>query len=178
MTDGHRNEPRIYPVGKNLFAIVEPLIYEWNAEGFDQKLIIPASIQDPFIFDGASIPVFATFLTWLIPGVETIYPMGLHIYATAFHDFLFAYQGRIPKGTHVKFSCGVWVDARHRWTFTESNRLFGRMLKEDGVEKTERELMKAGVQSLVGKWCWHVRPRDERLCSIMKTHKMRPLEDY
>jgi hypothetical protein len=157
-TPGVHNEPQVYPVKKNLFEIREPLWYEWCIDGIWQRLIIPASKEKPFRFDGATIPVWATFLTWLLPWLETIYPMGLHIYDTAFHDWLWKYKGRIPLGTHLVTrphcpmgSC-IWVDAEHVWTFTETNRLFGRQLKEDGVGVDERNVMKQAVETLIGRF--------------------------
>ena len=150
MTAGHHNRPRIYELPHNLFMIKESLRYEWTLELIPQRVTIKASEEEPFIFDGASIPVIATFISWLIPFLETIYPMGVHIYATAFHDWMFKYQGRLPIGSHEKFVDGEWVDAGHVWSFTECNRFFGRLMKEDGTGKNERMVMQASVQSLIG----------------------------
>jgi hypothetical protein len=167
---GIHNEPQVYPVKGNLYEIREPLWYVWTIDGVTQKLIVPASKEKPFRFDGASIPVWATFLTWLIPGLKTIYPMGIHIYDTAFHDFTWLYKGRVPLGTHLvrkitpvspewrrvypgnPETIEHWIDAQHVWTFTETNRLFGRQLKEDGVGPNERNVMKDVVESPIGRF--------------------------
>lgn len=165
---GRHNEPRIWPVENNLYMFMEPLVYEWETPIKNrlvfQRLTIAASPIDPYVFDGASIPAEATLLTKWLPFVKTIYPMGLHIYSTAFHDFIWEYQGRIPIGSHDVYREGEWVDACHIWKFTESNRLFGRQMKEDGVGKTERLIMQATVQTPIGyfNWCQGDPPPDAR----------------
>lgn len=154
MADGYHNRPRIYELPNNLYKIEEPLQYSWTVNGVPNRLTIMASPSEPYIWDGASIPPVATFITWILPWFQTIYPMGLHIYASAFHDELFKYQGRIPEGMHEVYKDGAWVDADKIWTFTECNKLFARHLREDGVGKKERRAMYLSVQSPIGYYNW------------------------
>lgn len=150
------NSPKIIPIDHNLFRLEEDFIYEWTLEETPQKI----TIKSGFEFDGASIPEIGTTITWLLPWFETIYPMGKHIYAALIHDFIWKYKGRIPLNSHQMLINNEWVDAGYDkdgkliWTFTTSNKLFARMLREDGVGKRERRAMFLTVQSPVGYWNW------------------------
>ena len=148
--EGYHNAPRIDPIPGNMFELAEDFIYEWEKHGVPQRLTIGAG----FPFDGASIPEAATFLTWLLPFFKTIRPMGMHIYAALVHDYIFMYRGMLPKGAHKALVNGQWMDAHHKWTFTQANKLFARMLREDGVRRRERRAMFLAVQSPIGYISW------------------------
>lgn len=155
MNIGKHNTPQIIPIEDNRFKTLGDFVYEWEINGVKQRITIKAGQ----IFDGASIPAFATFMTWALPGFDTIYPMGQHIYAALVHDKIWEYRGRLPEGLHQKqLANGEWVDAAYDskgkpvWTRTASNKLFIRMLREDGVPKKERRAMYLAVQYTPFAW--------------------------
>lgn len=156
---GVHNTPQIVPIAGNKFKLLDDFVYLWEADGVRQRFTVHAGQ----VFDGASIPAFATFLTWLVPGFDTIYPMGNHVYAALVHDKIWEYRGRLPEGIHKKeLPNGDLVDAVYNekgspvWTMSTSNRLFARMLREDGVGKKERRAMYAAVQyTPMAWWAWY-----------------------
>ena len=155
-TVGQFNDPTIIPLPRNLLLIRESLVYTWEVDGVTNRFTLPAG----FIYDGASIPSWATWLSAALPWFETIYPYGIHVRAAAFHDFIWMYKGRLPKGAHVKHVGGQWVEAAYTddgkpvWTFTSSNKLFARHLRELGVGIKERRAMYLAVASPIGRWNW------------------------
>lgn len=152
----------IRPLPHNMYELTDDLFYTWHFDGFTRRIKVPKG----FPYDGASIPEFGTFITWLLPWFETIHPMGAHWRATAFHDFIWMYQGRIPVGCYDVLYHGEWVDiglvpefaAKIKngqvFTFESSNRLFGRHLKEDGIGRNERNTMEWSVNTPIGKRNW------------------------
>lgn len=162
---GKHNDAAFVPVlhptkpGKTLYRLTEDFVYAWTAQGTKQRITIKAGFE----WDGASIPEIATFVTWLIPWFETIQPMGKHAYASLLHDYLWMYRGQLPVGVH-EYLCGDgrWRDAAYNaltgepvWDYHSSNRLFLRVLGEDGVGKAERDAMYAAVNyTLTSRWMW------------------------
>lgn len=155
-TIGQFNDPRYKPMPKNLILLREDLTYIYEVNGITNRLTIPAG----FIFDGASVPSWATWLSAALPWFDTIYPFGDHLFAAAFHDKIWQYKGRMPLGFHQSHINGQWVDAAYGsdgkpvWTFTTSNKLFARHLRELGVGKKERRAMYLAVASPIGRWNW------------------------
>lgn len=153
---GQFNNPPINPYPNNLIIIEGPLEYTWQVDGVTNRFTIPSG----FVFDGASIPLWATLITKLLPFFQTIYPYGIHLKAAAFHDYIWMYKGRLPAGIHVKHVGGQWVDAAYGddgkpvWTFKTSNKLFARHLRELGVGKKERRTMYLAVSTPIGWWNW------------------------
>jgi hypothetical protein len=146
-----------------MYELTDDLYYTWHHEGFTRRIKVPKG----FPYDGASIPVWGTFLTWVLPWFETIHPMGAHWKAAAFHDFIWMYQGRVPVGCYDVYYNEQWVDITQVpqlaakvkggqvWTFKSSNRLFGRHLKELGIGKKERNTMEWAVGTFIAKRNWH-----------------------
>ena len=156
---GSHNEPQIIPIEGNMYRLLEDFVYIWTINGNPQRI----TIKKGFEFDGASISLLGTVVTALLPGFQTIYPMGLHIYATLVHDFIWMYKGRLPEGVHERLlEDGTWVDAAYKpngkrvWTMKTSNKLFIRMLREDKVGMKERRAMYISVQYTPNAlWAWH-----------------------
>lgn len=159
MDQGYFSDTTFKPLAHNLYQLRDDLYYTWQAEGYMRRIKVPKG----FIFDGASIPMVGTFITWVLPWYETIYPMGAHWRADCFHDWNWMYRGRVPVGTYDLFVDGKWVDIGEviklengqAWTFDSSNRLYGRMLKEDGIGKKERNTMQWAVGTPIGKMNWN-----------------------
>ena len=154
---GSHNSAEFKPYPGNKYQLVEDFEYIWVNNGVKHKLKVPAGQ----IWDGASIPLTATVLTKILPGFETIYPMGMHAYATLGHDYIWEYKGRLPEGAYEVQTSQGWVDARYDkkgkpvWTFKTSNKLFARMLREDGVGTKERRAMYLAVQyTPIAWWKW------------------------
>lgn len=146
----------------NMYKLTHDLYYTWYAEGYVRRLKVPQG----FPFDGASINELGTFITWVIPWFETIHPMGAHWKATAFHDWIWMYQGRIPVGYYDILVGDKWVDIEQVpelaykvvdgkvFDFHSSNRLFGRMLKDLDYPEKERRTMVWAVGTIFGKRNW------------------------
>lgn len=153
----------IRPLPHNMYELTDDLFYTWHADGFTRRIKVPKG----FPYDGASIPVWGTFITWVLPWFETIHPMGAHWKAAAFHDWSWMYKGRVPFGTYDVFVGDKWVDISYVpqlynqvkggmvWTFESSNRLFGRHLKELGIGKKERNTMEWAVGTWFAKRRWN-----------------------
>lgn len=162
MDKGYFSDTAIRPLPSDLYQLREDLYYTWYAEGYLRRIKVPAG----YIFDGASIPMLGTVITWVLPWFDTIHPMGAHAPATAFHDYIWNYRGRTPYGCYEVFSGDKWVDISHVpelwnkvkdgqvWTFETSNRLFGRHLKELGIGRNERNTMQWAVGTPIGKRNW------------------------
>lgn len=156
----------------NMYKTTHDLYYIWAAEGYIRRIKVPKG----FPFDGASIPEMGTFITWVLPWFETIYPMGAHWKATAFHDFIWLYKGRIPLGTYEVLINNEWVEIEkvpelackivqgQVFTFESSNRLFGRMLRDLNYPQKERRTMVWAVGTFIGRRNWNkgIVPDDAR----------------
>lgn len=159
-TPGQFSEITYHPIDNNLIEIVGTLTYDWDYKGVANRLTLPEN----FTFDGASIPAWATLLMDVLPFLDTVYPFGVHAKAAAFHDYIWMYRGRMPEGFHMAKLDGQWVDAAYKrdgkdtgervWTFSTSNKLFCRQLRELGVGKAERRAMYWAVSSPIGYWNW------------------------
>ena len=162
------NDPRYKELAHNLIILKEDLVYRWEINGVENRLTVPVGT----ISDGASIPVWATFVTAILPGFETIYPYGVHLFATFVHDIIWKYRGQLPVGMHQYFNKQTqkWEDAAYNkeghpiWTFKTSNKLLARHLRELKVGKKERRAMFLAVSSPIGWWNWRTGklPNDAR----------------
>lgn len=125
--------------------------YQWSAGGDEFKLVI----KKYFECDGASIPALASLLT----GIERD---GPHRKAAFWHDVIYKYGGKLPEGVQFILINETWEPFRGDWTREQADRLFGRLLREQGVGKVDRDLMVTGVR-LGGWWPWFwARRRVER----------------
>jgi len=156
ITAGQFNDPRYRALPHNLIQLREALVYTWAVNGVPNRLTVPAG----YIFDGASIPIVGVVISAVLPWFDTIYPYGDHLFATAFHDYIWQYKGRLPAGAHTADINRQWVDAAYDkdgkpvWYFTASNKLFARHLRELGVGKKERRTMYLAVSTPIGYINW------------------------
>lgn len=156
-----------HPYKNGVYVIDGVLEYTWQIKGITQTLTLPRGFE----FDGASIPSWATFLSDVLPFVEKIETFGRHVKAAAFHDYIWMYKGRLPAGVHTAHMDGGWKDVAYDlhtgkpvWTFSESNRLFSRHLRELGIPAGTRRAMYWAVSSPIGYWNWRTGklPEDAR----------------
>jgi hypothetical protein len=92
-------------------------------------------VPEGFEFDLATVP---RPLWWLIA------PFELSIAAPLIHDFLYRYRGEPPAGSIVP---------ERTYSRGDADRLFRRMMKEEGVKAWRRGLSYVAV-SIFGCWAW------------------------
>jgi hypothetical protein len=124
----------IVPIAERLYRLVDDYIYTWEKKGkggpssFKYRITVPAG----FIFDGASVPRIA----WTISG---ILPDGLIRAAALVHDWLYRYKGNLPEGSYQYLAPdGNWSNLYAIWSRKNSDRLFGRIMREARVPKRKR----------------------------------------
>ena len=120
------------------FRLEEEAWYAWCHEGDDYEalcLVVPAEFEHDF----ASVPR----LLWAL-----ISPFDLGL-ASIFHDWLYRKGGRVttlrwPKGG------SEWVPVERPWTRRDADRLFARIMREQGVKKWRRRLAFQAVHQFGG----------------------------
>ena len=121
--------PEIEPLdeklfGKNMYRLIKTFTYDWkfqiNENHYSEhEIIVPKN----FIYDGASVPAAVTWLT----GIRRD---GKHRAAALLHDWLYHHKGRLPGGYyHINFE-GERDDTWAAWTRKDTDRLFGRVMRE------------------------------------------------
>ena len=141
-------QPRIEPHPDKIgdYVVLTDFTYEWIAEGKRQRLTIPAGFE----FDLASVPrVF-----WSITGIT---PDRLRWTAPLIHDFLYEYAKQpLPKGTYQIWDADLygWVSSNRIWTKPNSDRMFCRLMREDGIPWRKRRMAYRAVQ-IGGHWAWN-----------------------
>lgn len=132
------------PNGKPLYELLETFVYKWDKDGASYRIRIPAGFRT----DVASTPQIAWSLGFL--------PDGKHRPAALIHDWLFLWHRRgfpfslLPEGSFQEEKGGVWVNRSKRWTFTECNRMFGRIMRENNTGPIKRKAMFWAVQLFGG----------------------------
>ena len=92
-------QPICQSVGKKLSRVVEAIEYTWVDSLGVKKVVIHAG----FLFDGASIPR----IFWTMLGLT---PHGVMDGPALIHDFLYHYQGRLPRGSYLLLAPnGAWI---------------------------------------------------------------------
>lgn len=129
--------PEIEPLdeklfGKNRYRLINPYTYEWkfkiNEDHYSEhKIIVPKD----FIYDGASVPSLVTRLT----GIRRD---GEHRAAALLHDWLYHHKGRLPGGYYQINFEGEFGDIWAKWTREDTDRLFGRVMREFGYTRWKR----------------------------------------
>lgn len=116
--------PRVEPLGGNRYRLFEPYVYRWEKDGERYRVVVPAG----FTSDLASVPR----LLWVV-----ISPFDLGA-AVVPHDWIYAHGGRVPAGSWQIGTGSGWADDERAWTRRETDRLFGRMMREVGVPRVRR----------------------------------------
>lgn len=155
---GTFNNPRYRFHKKNEVELLDDFVYKWYFRGELNRFVIKKGYK----CDGASIPLWATLITRILPWFDTIYPFGQHLQAAFPHDKIWEYRGLLPEGIHMRLDrhTGEWVDAAYDpdgnpvWTMKTSNKFFARHLRELEVGKKERRAMFLAVDSFFGWLNW------------------------
>ena len=130
-------QPLIVPIKGDRYELFVDYRYEWKADKYPlQQLHIPKG----FKYDGASVPQIG----WSITGIR---PDGLNRAAALVHDYIYRYQGKLPRGRHLYQDGASMKFSDHVWTRKEADRLFCRLLCEAGVGKWTSRIMYYAVRS-------------------------------
>ena len=121
------------------FRLAEPAVYTWAHAGEDgvphvYRLIVPEGFEHDF----ASVPR----ALWAL-----IAPLDLGI-ASIFHDWLYVYAGRVE--TLREAGARIWEPVDTPWTRRDADRLFARMMREQGVRRWRRRLAYLAVRAFAG----------------------------
>lgn len=134
-------QPRIEPhptiIGK--YILLENYVYKWKKFGRFRKLVIPKG----FVTDLASVPRIA----WTFSGIT---PGHLKWAAPICHDYPYQYKGVLPPGSYFIKMGGEWTEDRTKWKRKDTDRLFFRIMREDGIPQKNRRRAFKGVR--VGGW--------------------------
>ena len=136
--------PEAIKIDRTLFILKKDYSYEWPMDlenpGSNDPAIVcnRITIEKGFRWDGASVP---KAFWWL--GFK---PDGPHRAAALVHDFIYIHKGKLPEKSFQADYNGVgWHRQSGSFSRKDSDRLFGRMMRESGVKKTRRRLMKFAV---------------------------------
>lgn len=126
------------------YILIEDYIYQWTYKRVEYRIKVPMG----FLYDGASVPRG----TWTISGLR---PDGLIRAAATVHDFLYEFQGKLPRGCYQKFEHDVgWVSLRHEWTREACDKIFGRLMRDAGMPRRRRRMAYRAVDWF-GKKAWN-----------------------
>src|SRR4051812_33768138 len=120
-----KNKLRLEECGVKTFALTEDLIYE----GRDQTITVPAG----FVTDFASVP---QFMYWLIPSY------GQYTNAAVVHDYLCV---QLERAWHCEFGKDMTF-VRAPANPVDTDGIFRRIMREEGVPLVRRWLMWTGVR--------------------------------
>lgn len=112
------------PFGPHRFIVAEPYWFEWKKNGVRYRFNIPRG----FRYDAASIPRFL----WPI-----ISPTELGYLAPAVHDFLIEQQGYVYLQQWSTYF-GQWRPVEARFTRRQADRLFCRIMRNEGISRWKR----------------------------------------
>lgn len=120
------------------FDLLEAAVYAWCHEGRSYCLVVPRGFQHDF----ASVP---RLLWGLIAPID----LGL---ASIFHDWLYRNGGRVTtflwEGDPAR-----WSSHTDRWSREQADRLFARIMREQGVPKWRRRCAYLAVR-FAGRRFW------------------------
>lgn len=113
-----------YDESEKIWILSEP--YQYQSD--DYQMIVPAN----FKFDLASVPR---------PFWWAISPFDLSISAPLIHDFLYVYRGQAPQDSVIPY---------RTFTRLEADRLFDRMMEQEGVANWRRAISYRAVRLFGG----------------------------
>lgn len=147
MRETDPTETELFPdVGQrgpgNDWELRERWVYRWRARNRDWRIIL----KQGFAFE----PSVPRPLWGLVSPVETLT-------ASAPHDFIYRYRGLIPPAgaegrLEVRGDDGKWTPYTEQVPRRNADRLFGRILKEQGVSRWRRWLAFKAVHWFG--WAW------------------------
>lgn len=129
-------QPDIVPVGDGKYVLRER--YYLSLLNIFNKYRIGIYILPGFEYDGASVPRIAQFLT----GISSD---GLHRAAALVHDYLYR-NHKISIYTQ-KDNGSSWNHASRKFSRSEADEIFYRIMLESGVPTVRAKLMYAAVRA-------------------------------
>jgi len=134
-------QPHIHPNSEMIgsYVLLQDFTYKWHAKDFDRKLVIPKG----FIFDLASVPR----IFWTPTGIS---PDRLRWTAPLIHDFLYEYKGKLPEKSYFRLPRGTWIEDKKIWTRKNADKMFCRLMREDGISMFKRRMAYRAVRA--GGW--------------------------
>lgn len=121
------------------FLLAEPVTYTWrHAEPDGPEGIYRLVVLEGFEHDFASVPR----LLWAL-----IAPLDLGI-ASIFHDWIYQHAGRVET---LHWTGGdSWEPVGEPWTRRDADRLFARLMREQGVVSWRRRAAYLAVRVFAG----------------------------
>lgn len=118
--------PRLLPLPRHQYEVLDDYPYEWEHEGVKYKLVVLTGFECNI----ASVPRFLWFY---------INPFDLGP-AAIFHDWIYRHGGQLPEGSWFRLENDHPVDVRREipWNREGTDRLFARIMRESGVTKIKR----------------------------------------
>lgn len=108
------------------FRLAEPAAYTWrHAEPPAPEAVYRLVVPERFDHDFASVPR----LLWTL-----VAPLDLGI-ASIFHDWLYIEAGRVET---LRWAASGWEAVDEPWTREDADRLFARLMREQGVARWRR----------------------------------------
>jgi len=149
------HQPVAIRINETHFLLKEDYVYYWTVDGKDAgpvesmgrhvapKIIVHnwIVVKAGFRWDGASVPGFLRKF-----GFATD---GSHRAAALIHDFVYVHEGELPVGSMISEigDSGIYQSQSGSFSREDADRLFGKMMKQGGVNKRKRLFMKWGVSS-------------------------------
>lgn len=138
-----KQQPDVIPILNDRYRLRKSHSYYWEKNSYKYRLKVPSGFE----YDGASVPR----ILWSITG---ILPDGLQREAALFHDWLYHHKGCLPEGSYQTLKPQGWLDVKKCWTRKNSDRLFGRHMREAGVPKRRRRMAFIAVR-VFGRKAWN-----------------------
>ena len=123
------------------FRLADQATYTWRMPEREgpagvYRLVVPEGFEHDF----ASVPR----LLWAL-----VAPLDLGI-ASLFHDWLYRRAGRAETLRWTGAQGALWEPVREPWTRRDADRLFARLMREQGVARWRRRLAYLGVRWFAG----------------------------
>jgi len=125
------------------FELREPFVFEWLENDDLHQITIPAG----YSFDGASVPRICWSLTGLIP-------TGIHMGASAVHDYCYQRRGLISGNTLKKWDVQMgWKPEPVKWERSQCDDMFRQIMVAAGETPWKTTVMYWAVR-LFGQAAW------------------------
>jgi len=118
-----------HPTKEGIYILLEDFSYEWIKNDKEYQLREFAGFE----FDLASVPRFL----WTVSGIT---PGGLKWTPPFWHDAGYKYKGKFPPGHFRVWDDDLegWVNVKRKWKRKQLDKLFCRLMREDGISVKKR----------------------------------------
>lgn len=137
--DGEVSNPRqVLDADRRFFVLADEAVYTWrHAEPGAPEAVYRLVVPEGFRHDFASVPR----LLWAL-----VAPLDLGL-ASLFHDWLYRHRGRVET---LRWTAPGWEAVGEPWTREDADRLFGRLMREQGVARWRRRAAYLAVRAFAG----------------------------